>query len=161
MAQRLPALRGADFDPASAGAAGRLDDYVRTKHAGDAESIDCTDGVKFPAAKLYAVLCLLPGERVSISNRAGQLIHSDEVMRLQLGNEHLEIFYGEAGLFANFVQMRRPARSRKKLKNRSPHVVLFWLKSLIPFFGKTQARVIAPEQGSRAAGLVNTDQSGR
>ncbi len=35
----------------------------------------------------------------------------NEVMRLQLGNEPSKIFHGEAGFFANFVQMRRPARS--------------------------------------------------
>ncbi len=68
MAQRGPAFGGADFDSASAGTAGRLDDDVRTKHAGDAESIDRADGVKSPAAKLYAVFCLFPGEWVSIKD---------------------------------------------------------------------------------------------
>jgi hypothetical protein len=68
MAQRLPALYGANFDPASAGSARRLYECICTKHAGDAESIDCTDGVKLPAARLYAVFCLLPSERVSIKD---------------------------------------------------------------------------------------------
>ncbi len=68
-------------------------------------------------------------------------------MRLQLGNEHSKIFCGEAGLFADFLQMRRPARSCKKLKNRSPHAVLRGLKSLIPFFGETSPRPIASEEG--------------
>ena len=68
-------------------------------------------------------------------------------MRLQLGNERSDIFYGEAGLFANFVQKRRPAQPCKKLKNYSPHAVLFWLKSLIPFVGEAEPRAIAPEKG--------------
>jgi hypothetical protein len=45
------------------------------------------------------------------------------------------------------VQTRRPAESRKKLKNRSPHAVLYWLKTLIPFFDEAEARAIAPEKG--------------
>jgi len=82
MTQRLPALGGADFDPASAGSAGRLDDCICTKHAGDAESIDCTDGVKHPAVKLYAVFCLSPGEWVSIKDDVCRLVAAQEVMRL-------------------------------------------------------------------------------
>jgi hypothetical protein len=68
-------------------------------------------------------------------------------LRLQLGNERSKIFYAEPGLFANFVLMRRPAEACKKLKNRSPHSILFWLKSLIPFFGETEPQAIAPEEG--------------
>jgi hypothetical protein len=68
MAQRLPALSSADFDPASTGATARLNEYVRTKHAGNAERIDCTDRVKSLAVELYAVFCLFPGEWVSIKD---------------------------------------------------------------------------------------------
>jgi len=39
--------------------------------------------------------------------------------------------------------MRRPAHPRKKLKNRSPHAVLRWLKGMIPFFGETNSQSIA------------------
>lgn len=66
-------------------------------------------------------------------------------MRLQLRNQRSNIFYREAGLFADFVQTRRPARSRKTLKNRSPHAVLCWLKRLIPFFDEVEPRAIPPE----------------
>jgi hypothetical protein len=58
-------LCGADLDPACARAAGGPNDDIRTKHAGDAERIDCADGLKLSTAKLYTVLCLLPGERVA------------------------------------------------------------------------------------------------
>jgi hypothetical protein len=68
MAQRLPTLDDADFDPASASSAGRLDHCICTKHSSDAESIDCTDCVKPLAAKLYAVFRLFPGEWVSIKD---------------------------------------------------------------------------------------------
>jgi hypothetical protein len=128
-----------------AGAAGRLNDDVRTKHTGDAESIDCTGGVKRPPTKLYAVLCLFPCERVSIKDDVCRGIAAQEVMRLQLGNQHSNIFYREAGLFADFVKGRRPGRSRKNLKNRSPHAVLCWLERLIPFLDEADRRAIAPE----------------
>jgi hypothetical protein len=68
-------------------------------------------------------------------------------MRLQLGNQLANIFYGEVGLSSNFVQMRRTGRSREKLKNRSPHAVLCRLQNLVPFCGETEAREIAPEKG--------------
>src|SRR6266436_5933425 len=82
IAQGLPALGSADFDPASAGSAGRFDIYVRTKHAGDAESVDCTDGVKLPVAKPYAVFCLSRGKWVSIKDDVCRLVASQEIMRL-------------------------------------------------------------------------------
>jgi hypothetical protein len=147
MVQRLSALNDTDLDPASAGATGRLDDCICTKHAGYAERIDCADGVKRPAAKLDTVLCLLPGERVSIVDDVCRRIAAQEVKRLELGNHRSNIFNGEAGLFADLVQTRRPARSREKLKNRSPHAVLFWLKGLVPFLGETRPRVIMREKG--------------
>ena len=93
------------------------------KHAGDAESIDCADGAKLSAAKPYAVLCLLPSERVSISNRAGRLIYCKEIVRLQLGNEYAKIFYGDGGLFANSLRSgglpRTAKSSRTVLHTRS------------------------------------------
>ena len=52
----------------------------------------------------------------------------------------------------DFVQTRRPARSRKKLENRSPHAVLCWLKRLIPFIGQAEPRAIAPEKGLSRCG---------
>jgi len=130
-------LGGSDLDAACARAAGRLDDNIRTKHAGDAERIDCADGVKLAAAEVYAVFCLLPGEWVRIKDDVCRRVAAQEVTRLQLGNEHSKIFYREAGLFANFPEMRGPAEACKKLKNRSPHAVLFWRKGLIPFLGET------------------------
>ena len=96
------------MDAACAGAARRLDDCIGTKHAGDAESINCADGVKTLAAKLYAVLCRFPGEWVSIKYSVCRRIAAQQVMCLELGNEHSNIFYGEAGLSGNFAQMRRP-----------------------------------------------------
>ena len=102
--------------------------------------------MKLAAAKLYAVFCLLPGERVSIKDDVCRRVAAQEITRLQLANEHSKIFYREAGLFANFSQMRRPAETCKKLKNHSPHAVLLWLKGLIPFLGETQSRAIAPEE---------------
>ena len=117
MAQRFPALSRGDFNPASASTAGGFDDCICAKHAGDAESIDCADRVKLPAVKPYAVLCLVPSERVSICDRATHPIHSNEIMRLQSGNEHAKIFYGngscspdaEAGCVAMPVRGRTQA----------------------------------------------------
>ena len=161
MAQRFPGLSRGDFNRASAGTARRFDHDICSKHAGDAESIDCADGAKLSAAKPYAVLCLLPSERVSISNRAGRLIYSKEIVRLQHGNERAKICDREAGFFGDFVEIRRPAEDRKKLKNRSPDAVFFWLKSLIPFSGETGRERCRARRAAHAAGLVTTDQSGR
>jgi len=58
-----------------------------------------------------------------------------------------KIFCGEPGFFADFVETRRSGRSREKLKNRSPHAVLHWIKSLIPFSGETKSRGIALLEG--------------
>ena len=79
IAQRLPTLGGADFDPASASAAGRLYECICTKHAGSAESINCTDGVKPVPAELYAVFCLFPGEWVSIKDDVCRRIAAHQV----------------------------------------------------------------------------------
>ena len=67
-------------------------------------------------------------------------------MDFQLRNERSEIFYGKAGLFANFVQVRRPARSGKKLKHRSPDAVLRGLQSVIPSFRETNPRAMARQE---------------
>jgi hypothetical protein len=55
------------------------------------------------------------------------------------------LFFGEAGLFADFAQTRRTAPFRKKLKHRSPHAVLCWGERLIPFFDEAEPRASAPE----------------
>src|SRR5260370_33407773 len=67
-------------------------------------------------------------------------------MRLQLRNQRASLFFGEASPFADFAQTRRAAPSRKKLKNRSPHMILRRLKRLIPFFDEAEPRASAPEE---------------
>ena len=147
MAQNLATLGGDDFDPASASAAGRLYDDIPPKHPGNAERINGADGVELAAAKLYAVFCPFPGERISIENAVSRRVHAQKIMGLQVGNERSKIFRGETGLFAYFVQARRPTRPRKKLDNRSPHPVLRRLKNVIPSFTETNPRAIAPDEG--------------
>jgi hypothetical protein len=75
-------LGSADFDPGSTDTAGRLNDDVRTKHRCDAERIDRADGVKLAAAKLDAVLCLIAGKRVSISDDIGRRAAAQEIICL-------------------------------------------------------------------------------
>jgi hypothetical protein len=67
MVQNLSAPSGADVNAASASAALGLNNDVRAKHRSDAERIDCTDGVKLAAVKLYAMFCPIAGKRIGIT----------------------------------------------------------------------------------------------
>ena len=92
--------------------------------------------MKLATAKLDKVFCLIAGKRIGISDDIRRRAAAQEIMDFQLRNERSEIFYGKAGLFANFVQVRRPARSGKKLKHGSPHAILRGLESVIPPIAK-------------------------
>ena len=61
------------------------------------------------AVKLDAMIGCFPAERVSISNRAGCVVHPEKVTRLQLGHVHSHLFRHKADRRADFRQMRRPA----------------------------------------------------
>ena len=130
-------MGSADFDAASTDTTVRLNGDIRTKHRSNAERIDRADGVNLAAAKLNAVFCPIAGKRVGVENNVGRRVAAQQIVRLQLGNERSQVFRGEASLFADFMQVQRPARSRKKLKHCSPHAVLRRLQSVIPSFGKT------------------------
>jgi hypothetical protein len=82
VAQRLSALRGDDLDASPASEAGRFNEDVRSKHCSAAKRIDGTDGVKPVAAKLYAVLCLIAGKRVGISDDVGRRVAAQKIVRL-------------------------------------------------------------------------------
>jgi hypothetical protein len=106
-------LRGADFDAGSAVAAGRFDRRVGTKHSSDAERIDGTKGIQLASVKLNAMLCCLFSERAGVINRAGCVIHSKKIMRLQFGHERPDLFRREVDRFANLRQANSSSTVRQ------------------------------------------------
>jgi len=82
MTQGFPTRGSSDLDAAAAAAAGRLDDNVCVKHAGDAQSVYRADRVKLSALQPNAMFGRFPGERVRIKDYVRRVIVAKQIMGL-------------------------------------------------------------------------------